>query len=67
MNILKKGKGSPHDRSAVFDCDGCGATIKAKKSEGKYVSDWRDGDFVEVRCPKCKAKNNVSADLFQLP
>ena len=66
MKILKKGKGSPLDRSARFQCDGCGATIEAKKSEGKYVSNWRDGDYVEVKCPQCKAKNIVSADLFQL-
>lgn len=66
MKIISKGKGSPSDRSARFTCDGCGARLEAKKSEGKYVSDWKDGDYVEVKCPQCKAKNIVSADLFQL-
>ncbi len=66
MKVLKKGKGSPNDKSARFTCDGCGSLLEAKKSEGKYVSDWRDGDYVEVKCPECKAKNIVSAGLFQL-
>ena len=66
MEVLSKGKGSPKDRSAVFTCNGCGSGIKAKKSEGKYVSDWKDGDYVEVKCPECKELNAVSADLFQL-
>lgn len=66
MKVIKKGKGSPADKSARFTCNKCGSRIEAKKSEGKYQSDWRDGDFIEVKCPECKQKNNISVDLFQL-
>ena len=66
MRILKKGKGSPTDKSARFTCIGCGALIEAKKSEGKYIPDWRDGDYIKMKCPQCGNINSVSATMFQL-
>lgn len=66
MKIIRGGNGSPHDKSARFICYKCGARIEARKSEGVFVSDWRDGDYVEMKCPQCGYKNNISADLFQL-
>jgi len=66
MKIIKKGTGSPTDKSVRFTCKNCGALIEAKKSEGKHVSDFRDGDYYEMKCPQCNNFNNVAHDLFQL-
>lgn len=66
MEVLEKGTGGPDDKAAIFACRKCGAKVKGKKSEGKYVSDWKDGDFVEMECPQCGHVNAVSATLFQL-
>jgi len=66
MEVLQKGTGGPDDKAAIFTCRKCGAKLKARKSEGHYVSDWKDGDFVEMRCPECSHLTSVAATLFQL-
>lgn len=66
MEILRKGTVRPNDRSAIFTCRECGSKIKGKMSEGRYVADWKDGDYVEMKCPQCKEVNAVAATLFVL-
>ena len=66
MKIIKKGKGSPTDKSARFTCDVCGALIEAKKSEGKLAGEQRDGFYYKMKCPQCDAINHVASELFQI-
>jgi len=65
MKILKKGKGGKRVHTAKWECDECGSLIESTNKEGKYVSDWRDGDYFECKCPSCGHVNNVAATLFQ--
>lgn len=53
------------DRKARFTCTCCGSVIEAKRSEGRLVLDFRDGDFIVVRCPVCHTDNSVSDTLFK--
>ena len=66
MKIIKKGKGSLTDKSARFTCDECGALIEAKKSEGKYGGEQKDGFYYKIICPECNKLNYVAEELFQL-
>ena len=34
-------------------CWPCGTEVEADRGDGKVVSDWRDGDYLKVRCPTC--------------
>ena len=52
MRIIKKGK-LPEDKEARFSCYKCKSEIEAKQSEGGYVNNQRDGDFVKFTCPNC--------------
>ena len=67
MEIIKSGKGyGEHDPYALFSCESCGARVAARKSEGKYVPDWRDGDCVTLDCPQCGHGNVLSVERFLL-
>ena len=56
MKIIKQGSGA-RDKTHILDCyeiqGGCGTGFEATTSEGHRVSDWRDGDYIEWRCPSC--------------
>ena len=66
MRIIKKGKGSLSDKSARFTCKKCGALIEAKKSEGKYGGEQKDGFYYKMICPQCKTPNYIAEEMFQL-
>mgnify|MGYP002076130186 CR=1 FL=1 len=67
MEIIKSGEGyGQHDLYALFSCQSCGARVAARKSEGQYVSDWKDGDYVTLNCPQCGHDNVVSVEIFVL-
>ena len=66
MEILKEGL-HPSEKVAEFGCHECGGQYRAKISEGDYVSDQRDGDFVQFECPCCKQTLNVLTKKFKAP
>jgi RNase P subunit RPR2 len=66
MKIIKRGKGSLTDKAARFTCNECGSLIEAKKSEGKFEGEQKDGFYYVMRCPNCKKINHVASELFQL-
>jgi len=53
MKILKKGC-LPKERRHVATCDNCRTKFEFQEGEAKMVSDQRDGDYLEVKCPLCK-------------
>lgn len=53
------------DPKTQFTCKCCGSVIEAKRSEGRLVLDFRDGDFVVIRCPVCHTDNNISDTRFK--
>ena len=53
MRVIKKGK-LPGDRLRIESCDYCGCEFEFAEKEARYVSDFRDGDALVIRCPTCK-------------
>jgi len=43
-------------------CTSCGCVFTFKAHEARYVSDFRDGDFLAIHCPQdgCKAENFIT-------
>lgn len=66
MKILKKGDG-PKTPIAQIKCHECDTVFECSKKEGRYVPDWRDGDYYEIDCPNCHRQMNVAASLFRKP
>ena len=60
MKIIKRGK-KPEERVYRVTCEYCETVFEFVKKEAKYVSDERDGDALEVKCPVCKKKAWVAA------
>lgn len=52
MKIIKHGL-LPEERVYRVTCIACKCVFDAEQSEGVYVSDQRDGDFVRFKCPTC--------------
>ena len=63
MEIIKSGK-LDIDKEAEFSCRHCSAVISAKRGEGLYTSDQRDGDYIRFQCPYCNKLIHVSLGLF---
>lgn len=53
MKIIKPGM----LESVIYaaECRNCGCVFEFEKKEGEVVRDWRDGDFIRIDCPTCKA------------
>lgn len=64
MKIIKRGK-LPSEGEAEWTCRNCQSAIKSKRSEGKFESDQRDGDFVRVSCPVCGHEKCISVKLYK--
>jgi phage FluMu protein Com len=66
MEIIKRGRISI-EKSYTIKCRWCETVFMFKESEGKFVSDFRDGDYLEIKCPVCSQQSNVSTRLGVLP
>ncbi len=61
VEVLKKGR--YQNPEIKVDCPHCGARMKYKKSEGREVTDNRDGDAVVFKCPECKEDIWLAASI----
>jgi ribosomal protein S27E len=52
MEIIKRGV-IPEERVYYAKCGYCESELRFRRSEAKYVSDQRDGDYLVVKCPVC--------------
>ena len=61
MKILQEGK-LPVERIYKLHCNRCSTIFEFQQKEAKYVSDQRDGDFLEITCPlaDCNKKLTVT-------
>lgn len=64
MKIIKRGR-SVRERSTEWNCQACNSTIEAKRSEGEFFSDQRDGDAIIFVCPVCDEKNYIDITKFK--
>lgn len=64
MEIVKRGQ-LPGDEEAEWDCKTCHSTIRAKKFEGKYHGDQREGDSIIFLCPFCGDINYITVAKFK--
>jgi hypothetical protein len=44
-------------RKGIYEaeCRNCKCVFEFTQEDGEVVRDWRDGDFIKVECPTCKA------------
>lgn len=61
MRRVKAGK---KEKETKIDCDECGAVFMVTKKDLDFVPDSRDGDFYWFRCPDCKCKQAIAAELI---
>lgn len=64
MEIIKRGQ-LPGDKEVEWHCKKCDSTIKAKRSEGKFQGDQREGDCIIFLCPYCGETNWISTSKFK--
>jgi hypothetical protein len=67
MEILEKGMPEVH-RTYEGTCRGCRSRIRFRRDEARYTDDQREGAFVSIDCPVCKAEGisnqiHVAAEL----
>ncbi len=59
MRIVYLGK-KPEERVFLGKCRACRTEVEFEQREAKTVCDQRDGDYLSVPCPICRAEINVS-------
>ena len=59
MKVIKRGI-PPDKQTFRAVCDVCKSHLEFARNEGKYHSDWRDGDYIEIKCPVCKKVISVN-------
>jgi uncharacterized C2H2 Zn-finger protein len=52
MEVLQRGV-DPKDREYTSTCRSCGTVFKYKRREAREVDDWRDGNYLVIKCPTC--------------
>lgn len=52
MEIIRKGVAS-ESKTYRVSCDNCDTLFKFQQLEANWVTDNRDGDYLEVDCPVC--------------
>lgn len=52
VEIIRQGQ-IPEEQVFEATCTNCKTHFRFKRKEAKYVSDQRDGDFLEIPCPLC--------------
>lgn len=67
MRVVKSGNFKKSGVKRIIECRECSCEFEIESSDTrrfKYVSDQRDGDYYEVRCPECNKVNTVDASLL---
>jgi uncharacterized protein with PIN domain len=52
VEIISRGT-PPEEKPHEATCRNCSTQIRFLRREAKYISDQRDGDYLEVTCPVC--------------
>lgn len=63
METIRKGSVLT-EKARKFQCRECGSLILAKRKEGRFNADWRDGDFFLFACPECKYDNAIAVGVW---
>lgn len=61
MEIIVRGK-LPEEDEYEATCYRCRTVFRFQRVEARYVSDQREGDYLSIACPVCKAKNSVDVE-----
>lgn len=64
MKLLQRGI-PPQETKAEFRCLHCKSLYEAKRSEGTYHSDQREGDYVSFTCQVCRSPIHVAWSQFK--
>lgn len=66
VEVLRKSKATA-DKKVTVTCSfpGCGARLRFKKSEGRFVVDRRDGDAYKFECPECGHDTWIAASIVE--
>ncbi len=59
MKVLKVGN-PPDGKVHRTSCRHCKARFEFAAREAKYITDQRDGDFLQIACPTCGAMVTVT-------
>lgn len=59
MKVIFKGT-APSETIHRGTCNRCKTIVEFARHEAKYTSDQRDGDYLTVECPECKALIHAS-------
>lgn len=59
MRIIKEGK-IPEEQEIKATCRYCGTQFAFYRKEATYISDQRDGDYLDIQCPLCKKSVTAS-------
>ena len=68
MRVVRSGKSKKPKVIRRIECQNCESEIEIQSGGErnlKLVSDWRDGDYYELKCPECRVVNNIDASLFR--
>jgi len=52
VEIIKRGD-LPGDPTHVVTCRHCKTEFRFNESDAREITDWRDGDYLEIACPVC--------------
>lgn len=63
IEILEKGT-PPAARTYTARCRKCTSLLRFAQSDAEYQHDQRDGDFLAIECPVCRAALTVYASQF---
>jgi len=63
MRIIKQGT-LPANRMFVVECYHCKTIFEFQQSEGKTLSDRREGDYVYINCPTCNSQASAHANTY---
>lgn len=65
MEIIKRGK-LPSERTYTTSCGVCKTEFRCSEADacGRY-NDWRDGDYLTIKCPVCNNSRNYNVVLFK--
>lgn len=64
VKIITEGE-HPEDVRIQRNCTKCNSLLEFSRNDGKFISDQRDGDCVEILCPFCGNKLYVASREFK--
>lgn len=63
MKIIKYGL-LPESKTYRIQCDYCKTIFEFSRREAEYKVDFRDGDFLTIKCPLCKKHCFISIKVL---